>query len=636
MPKKSGAEPKGLIKRPVEGGVNARHERAVEEGLEAIFQNEGGAMPDLKTFEPRRSRWLLYAGLTVAVFVVTLVAAAWAGFSIFKPFRGFSGQGLAMVIEGPERISLGQEVVYFVNYQNRTSEPIAAASVRISFPTDFVVASLDPQPTGEGLVWSLGALPVEGRGTIKIRGTFTGALGTATAIQVVGTYRPDSFDTDFDVLATKVLNYSDSVLVGSLETPPKVLPGDRVVIRYTLENRGQDPFENLTARFTLPEGFQREAVTGTPALDGRVAYVPIGAIVQGASTTVSVIGTFAAGASGEAHVIAEAGHRSNEGSFLASQKTETSFTVLAGDLSLKLVLNGQDQDMTIGYGGVLRFAIGYENTATEDLEDIRIRFRLEQVTPTTTLPSLFDWTSLIEHSSGTRSGDALTWNKQGVAVLGRLPPREDGTIGFTVNALPSTAGASGLVVRAILEAEIRKVGSTTVNRIVRAAPITLRYLSDVDIHAEVRYFSEEGAPLGEGPLPPVVGKTTTYRVEWKVAKTFHELTNLTLRTTLPNGVAWTGKSIDDAGQVVYDPATRSVTWTLNRMPQDITEQRVGFDVALTPGEADADRFAKLLGETRFEATDSVIGETIVRTSPALTTDLENDENASGKGVVRKP
>jgi hypothetical protein len=183
---------------------------------------------------------------------------------------------------------------------------------------------------------------------------------------------------------------------------------------------------------------------------------------------------------------------------------------------------------------------------------------------------------------------------------------------------------------------MRKVGSTVVHRVVRAAPIVLRYSSDVKLSAEARYFSEEGAPLGSGPLPPLVGQTTTYRVEWRAQKRFHELANLKIRATLPSGVAWTGTTIDDAGSLVYDEATRSVTWTLNRMPADVNEQTIRFDLAVTPSEADAGRFAKLVGETRFEATDSVTGELMSQVQPALTTDLETDESASGKGVVRKP
>ena len=635
MPKKPDAKTV-IAKRLPDEVAEKRHAKAVDEGLQAIF-TEGGEMPDLKTFEPRRSQWWMYALIAVAVFMVALIAAAWAGFSIFKPFRGFSGQGLALSVEGPERVSLGKETTYFINYQNRTSDPIASATVRVSFPSDFVVSGVEPQPTEQGAMeWQLGAMPVDGRGTIKIHGTFTGAIGTATAIQVVGSYRPATFNSDFDALTTKVLNYTDSVLVGSLGTPQKVLPGDHVTLSYHLENQGSEPIDRLRARFTLPEGFQLDATT-TGDIQGNHVSIPIGSLAAGASSTVTVAGVFSSGASGEAHVVAEAGHDSAENAFLASQRTETSFTVLAGDLSLKLVLNGQDQQVVTPYGGALRFGASYENTAPENLEDVQLMFHLEAVAPTgTKLVKFADWDSLIDTSSGTQSGNGVTWDKSGISMLQVLPPRNSGTVGFSLNALPVASGTHGLILRAVLEAKIKKVGSSEVNRIVRATPITIVYLSDAGVAAEARYNSEEGAPYGIGPLPPVVGQTTTYRIEWHLAKHIDELTAINVHAQLPAGVAWTNKIVADAGELKYDDSTRTVTWTLNRLPKDVNEEEVAFDLALTPGDADANRFAKLLGETRMEATDITNGQKISKTSPGLSTDLENDEAARGKGVVRKP
>jgi hypothetical protein len=121
-----------------------------------------------------------------------------------------------------------------------------------------------------------------------------------------------------------------------------------------------------------------------------------------------------------------------------------------------------------------------------------------------------------------------------------------------------------------------------------------------------------------------------------MTKHVDELSNIKINALLPAGVTWTGKTFVDAGEVTYDDSTKIVTWTLNRLPQDVTEEDVSFDLTLTPGLADADRFAKILGETRFEATDVTNNQKVVKTSAALSTDLENDEGARGKGVVRKP
>jgi hypothetical protein len=104
---------------------------------------------------------------------------------------------------------------------------------------------------------------------------------------------------------------------------------------------------------------------------------------------------------------------------------------------------------------------------------------------------------------------------------------------------------------------------------------------------------------------------------------------------LPQNVAWGGAKDVGAGDVSYDDARRLVSWTVNKMPQDIKELGASFDVLLTPYESDAGRFADLLRETRMEFTDSNVSESLLRSAHSLNTDLPSDEMAKGKGVVRK-
>lgn len=613
------------------------NEQEIEKSLSTIYRDDAGQMPDMTKLEQRRSRWWVAALSAGALFVTVLVAAAWAGFSFFKPYRGFHGQGLSITVEGPERVSLGRDTTFFINYQNISSEPIASADIRVTFPSDFTLAGAEPTPNADGSVWRLGALPVDGRGTIKLHGTFTGALGTVTAVQVVSNFRPASFNSDFDVISTKVLRYEDSVLQGKLIVPVKVLPGDSVSLVYEIENQGDEAVSGLEARIVLPDGFQRVMTSGTEDLDGQQVRLPIGTLAAGASTTVVVKGAFASGVSGEAHLVAQAGRTTPDGRFLPSQRSETSFTVLAGDLSLKLVVNGVDTDTVIPYGGMLRFGIQYENTASEDLKDVVLRMRFESPTSTVSKDAAFvDWNAFEDSASGTRKGNVITWDKKQIPALARLSAHDLGTIDVGLRGVPASMGTSTLGMRAVLEATIASVGDTVVKRVIQAPPILLTYLTDASFQTDVRYFSDEGAPVGTGPLPPVVGQATTYRVGWSVSKKFHELKGIKVTAVLPKIAAWTGNVNVGAGEVTYDDASRTVTWVLNRLPADVGEAYADFDVAITPTEADIGRFAQVVGESRFEATDADLNKPIVQTAAARSTDLQNDDGAKGKGVVRKP
>lgn len=548
-------------------------------------------------------------------------------------------------VDGPQQVVLGKETTYVVKWQNVSSQPIASADIRVSFPVDFTMTNAQPKPAENGLVWHLGAIPIGGRGALLLHGTFTGALGTKTAIQAVSTYRPGSLTSDFETLATRELEYTGTVLNGSIDVPQKVLPGDHLRIVYTIQHLGLAPMKQIEARITLPRGFVRDVASSSSDVDEHTIRIPLGDIAAGSTTTVAVSGTFASGHSGEASIHAEVGRIGIDGSFQPAQRADASFAVLSGDLNVKLVVNGSDADRAIDVGDVLRVAIGYENTANEHIKDVSIQFMLQPIfasgtnplsRPTQSNKSTFvDWSRFEDAASGTVRENTVTWGKAHIGVLERLPPQQDGTIEF---ALPSIARASEsgiLGFQAVAEAKMKFVGTTEVNRTVATAPITFRFRTDATLTAEARYFSEEGVPLGNGPLPPVVGQTTRYRIFWDITKSIHELHTIRVSATLAKHVAWSGKFTSSAGDVTYDATNKRVSWTLNRMPNDVQDVHATFDLELTPSIFDAGRFGDLLNETRFETVDADIGEQIVRNKPPLTTDLQNDEAAKSKGVVRK-
>ncbi|MCR4278388.1 MAG: hypothetical protein NUV81_00590, partial [bacterium] len=303
-------------KRNVSTGANnfkdEKKEDDIEKSLTAIYQDESGEMPDLSRINPARSRWWTITLITSLLFIVSVVGVSALYVTLTKPFRGFSGDALQISIEGPENVSVGKETTYIIHYKNQTSEPLAQTELRITFPSDFIVEAREPMPTEGESTWRLGSLHIGAEGTVEVRGTFMGALGTTSAIQVVGTYRPASFNSDFETLVTAVLVYSESVLEGELRVPEKVLPGDRVLMAYFVQNNGDKELENLVSRIELPVGFTVESATGktdlvNEVIDNRMLEFEIGNLGAGSSTEVEVVGSFSTNISGDILVNAETG-----------------------------------------------------------------------------------------------------------------------------------------------------------------------------------------------------------------------------------------------------------------------------------------------------------------------------------------
>lgn len=620
------------------GGKRKKKEKdPVNASLTAIY--EGHPSKEwLNTLEHgRRKTWTMIVAAVLGLMLL-MMAAAWIGFWWWGG-RGFGGNGVEIQIEGPEHVRVGQEISYFINWYNVAREPLATTEFRVSFPNDFVLSNIDPEPTSEPMVFRLGAQSVEARGTIKVTGRFTGALGTKSAIQVIGTYRPASFNSDFEELKTKEIEYTDSVLEGSLEAPVKVLPGDGVTLSYEVMNASSERIEGLHARFNLPEGFVRAGADTEHALDEFEYIMPLEPLDPGASETVTLEGSFALGSGGDILIQAEAGFLLMDNEFAPAERSEATISVLAGDLDIDLVINGSQDDRRVSLGEWQRIAIAYENATEEELKDVELALHFNAGSSEAEAPediALVDWEDLDDDAEGERDGNRLVFTAEEIEHLESLGPNEDGFIEISVPIVTNVSPEQDVPINVYVEALIGSVGDDEVNRTVKTKPIVLRLQSDADIDSVARYTSEEGAPVGSGPLPPVVGSSTTYRIEWTLQKSLHELDRISVSANLPPAVLWGGEKEVGAGNVDYDPDTKLVTWTINKMPEDVNDLLLSFDVILRPSEADLGRFGQLLGETRFEFTDAALGESILRTASSLTTDLPDDPIAKRKGVVSRP
>lgn len=619
-----------------------KRDQEVENSLRTIFQMSEGEQEgevDMTHLEIKKSYRWLWAAIGIPVGVLVLCGAAWSGFWFFKSFNGFNGDGLVLGIEGPGQITLGEETSYFINYYNPLREPLASVEIRANFPSDFVPTEYNPKLIEDKMVWKLGALAGEEKGTIAIKGKFLGSLGALSAIQAVATYRPLNSASDFEVLATEQVTFSGTVLEGEIQVPEKAVPGDKISFVYKLKNKGLDALDGLETRITLPEGLTIQNFTSDVTVEGRVYRRPLITLAAGSTTEITVSGIFASGFGGQAKIIAQTGTQGVDGTFKQMQTTEASFPVLAGDLALKLFVNGSEAtERVVAYGNNLQFTLGYENTADEPLKHVSLRLLLESLdldNTSSVVPALIDWDKVGNAASSTHKDQSLVWDESTLKALKEIASRSDGSLDFNIPLLAEAKGSGLLAVRATVFANIESIGGTKVNRTIQIVPMLFKLKTDAKLSAEARYFSEEGAPIGSGPLPPKVGEATRYRIFWNIDKRVHSLKDLSVKSVLPRNVNFVSITTSTAGELVYDNNTRTVSWSLNRLPEEIQNAQMEFEIELTPVTSDSGKFVDLIGDASLQAFDEIIKENILQIFKALNTDLQNDEGAVGKGVVRK-
>ena len=113
----------------------------------------------------------------------------------------------------------------------------------------------------------------------------------------------------------------------------------------------------------------------------------------------------------------------------------------------------------------------------------------------------------------------------------------------------------------------------------------------------------------------------------------HNLEDVTVSATLPEGVVWDTFSQADLGVIAYDAGNRIVTWTIAALPDDIAQVGANMSLSITPTSADVGTFVNLLGPSLMVAKDVETGSPVESGAGTVTTELPDDGLAQGKGVV---
>lgn len=645
MPKKTSPKTDGSL-RSTERSVR----RDMDQGLRLIY-GQADMDRDLAVFEHVRPwhRWL-WRIWSVMCLLGLFGALGFGGWSFFHHDDIGSLAGVRLSIEGPRQVTIGKEEAFVLHWVNDGTYTLRDVDMRLAMPAEFVFTNTEPAFAGTSTPrFVFKEMLPQASGEIRIKGVFLGQYHGESFLQVLTHARAylDEQVKEVERVFTQPISYETSVLRGDWQMPPHVLAGDVASFTHTIRNLGNRDMVGLTARFTFPDGFlfSRTSSSAANVSSVPVQQIPLGTIAAGSATSIHLFGVFTSTVGGDQSFRVSVGYQGIDGRFIDVWSSTTSVPVIAADLALRVIVNGSQGDRVIRPGDPLAISVGYQNISPETLRDISLEIGFESLIHgvSATGTTAIDWRRLEDLAQGVSSTrnriQTLRYTAKEIPDFASLASQAEGTIRLHVPTLVAPTGTKRLDLRDVaiavhVRAMLPKLGQQRVTRIISARPLLLRYGTDVEVKAEARYFTEEGAPLGTGPLPPVVGKSTRYRVFWTVQKTLHPLKDVKMVARLPTRVAWDGVVEVSQGLVSFTTSTREMTWLVSDMNDQNTQATLQAVLTFTPDPSDIGRFAPLMEEGSFDAMDERLEEPVHRIVPSLTTDLLTDEYARQKGVVR--
>jgi uncharacterized repeat protein (TIGR01451 family) len=605
----------------------------IEKELSTIYLDGEDAKSDMTKLEQARHPTFKKILVGALIFLSVLAGISALGFFYFgRNNHNFTGEQIVLSIDGPEEIKSGEPLTYSIKYHNTSDIPLGTASLELHLPEGFQLATTEPA-AAEKNTWKIGSLAPWELGQINFSGFLLSPIDKESDIQAVVTYRPANFNSEFQKVATKTVRAIGSVLELEISGPSKSLPGDKVELSIKYRNSSDMPIKNIVLRTAFPTEFIFES--SEPATSNETRNEWRSEILNGQEEkTITVAGTFASEAQGLLTLPLTLGFLTTTDNYVEQTKTELTTEVLQGQLVAALAINGKSENQTARLGDELRFSVSYRNTGEASLGNTEIAVIITATTATET--SLLLWNELEDANTGTLKDHRITWTSKQIKSLSRLEAGDQGIIEFTVPIITETSSTTtdNLILTSWVESFIESIDGNVVNRTTQSQPLEIRMLSDTKITADARFYDENGLALGSGVIPPEVGRETTYVVNWRITNSLHELSDLQLAAKLPDGVEWNGKAKIGAGDLRFDSTERKMIWTLNWLPQTVDEIEISFEVTIIPTEGQRNRIPTLVDALVFEARDNAVEAVFSLSQPPITTSLNNDPRALGKGRVR--
>jgi hypothetical protein len=588
-------------------------DKQIDEGLQAIY---GDDRSDLHVVERDGSR-LTRILTRLVLFLAAAAILGFGGFFVYSTYfaSNSSDTSLAMSIEAPTEVKSGEEVEIIVHYSNPSRIPLASLELDVNLPAAFALASAQPEPTQvEDLLWTIGSLGGHSDGQLTLRGVWLSGVPSTTTVQTLATYRPSNFNSNFSDIATTTITTLSSVLTLEVTGPESAVPGQALEYTATIKNTGAHEVQGAALALTFPEGFILSE--STPALEaGSDTVWELGTFLPEAEVKVSWQGVFAADVSDIQQFTSEVTVAENDRDL--SQASNAWFTDVAGsDVQTTLVINGSSDKATTELGGTLRVSIRLENAGEEPVSGTSI---LLDFKPDSGIPIIWG-SAALDGGKLTSSGIAFD-----AALVGTLAPGAKKTYNLSF-PIKDILGANE-VDEWNVTAYVTTAGST-----VQTAPFPVSMKATVDLSASARFYSENGGPLGEGPLPPKVGQATMYRVFWSLGQAVHDLEDIVVTATIPSHVSFDDRVTSSLGSLQYDEASQIVRWDIAALAAN-ESATAEFTVKMVPGQEDIGTFVKLLSGTVLQATDTDTEASVDATAEILTTEIPEDTFAAGKGTV---
>lgn len=579
--------------------VATKLSKEMDSQLSSIYRDDRGHLPDMGKIKIQNKHSALKTFFGIIVLGGFLAAAAWAGFFLLPAANKMSDNQIKLNIEGPQNVSLGSENAYKITFENLQNVKLKNATLTVYYPEGFSFTnSSAPSKNSGHTEWDLGIIGAKKKGELIISGKSYGALNKEASWRILLNYQPENFNSILQKIITFTTGINQSPVSVSISGLNKAAVGTEVEYTFKIKADADFNVPALELSPTWPANFHLTSTT--PAIKRSSWTI--------ASTTPEMIfkarGQFSGAEDKPGEIKATL--------YLIQQNSDQKFEIATANLNtevvknalnLNLAINGSLNNFSSKPGEMLNITLKAKNSSAMILNKAAIKFTLDA--PSVEKQSMLNWLEMKDEHDGTVKGEQInsdirrgiiTWDSKKIASLSELKPDDEVSvdIGMPIKTLNDFDFSATNEFKINATAEISFLNINGKTQVVVSNPIIIIINSDLAFETrDTISATADGKELHE--------------ITWKLTNNAHPLKNISVSADFYGDTTWQEPTSIPAGEVKFDPKTKTATWTVAQMPASLDLLALPLNILLNKKDPTQNT---LMSKVKISVEDTITSETI--------------------------
>ncbi|MGD0576924.1 MAG: hypothetical protein ABSA74_02530 [Candidatus Staskawiczbacteria bacterium] len=546
------------------------------------------------------------------IILLLIIILGFVGFWIYRESM-FSKEILRLDILGPDTAKVGDEIQYTVKYKNNGNFVLQNPELVFYMP--------DNSLTEDGktiITQNLKDIYPGDEELVNIKTRLLGKEGDLKTAKASLSYTPENLTVKYESDTTFTTKIDVVPITLDFDLPTKAEKGKDLQYSINYFSNIDYPLENLSLKIDPTSGFDFES-SDPVSLDNSEWKLQTLNKAQGGR--INITGKVSADTNQNLAFSAELGMWQN-GNFVVIKQASAGVQIIQPLLFISQQVNGSDSYVA-SPGETLHYQIFFRNIGSTPFNNLSLVAKLEA-------PAL-DMSTIQANGGHVQPNDnMIVWDQSQVPQLKYLGAQEQGEADFSVKVKSNWTSSGSDPNNEVIADEI------DISQITQKFSIKVN--SGLVISQSAYYNSPDIS--NSGPIPPEVGKATTYTITWNVKNYFSDAKDAKVKATLPKNVSLTGKIMpqDESSNFSFDSASREIVWSAGDIlaGTGITgdPDTISFQVSLTPSSAQKGSVAPLIGQVQISGENQFTNTTISAQDSGVDTSLPDDFADSGGGIVQ--